>query len=408
MSSKRTARSAGRRLRLEFLETREVPDATVPNTDPAKPTDTVPVQTSPPDTKPTDPAQTTPPPDSRPTDPAPGGIIVPAVDPADPTVIYTTSAVDGEPQGPVVDLSTQTSISNLKPSLGDTVTIKVTVTNNGDVQATGVQLTTTLPAGMTFVSSDVGPSKYDPTTGAWDVGTLAFKGKAVLTLKAKVTDAAAQEFSATISHSDQADDKETNNAAAVNVTPVLGSLKLTKTVSTPAVAVGSTVVFTLAVGNGGPGMARGVTVTDTLGSGLLFARVVSASHGSFNPATGTWTIGALPAGQIAVLRMAVVVNKFAQIDSPASITGGTGYDPARSKVDATAVITGVRPNGQATWAFFNGPMFGVGTPPVPSAAKPTTPVLPAFPIQVVSGSQATTYPSLLQFLLTTGFKFVGH
>jgi uncharacterized repeat protein (TIGR01451 family) len=405
MSNKRFNRAAGRRLRLEFLETRDVPDGTVPtidqpNTDPA-----VPVQSSPPtDTKPTDPAPTTPPPDARPTDPAPD-VLNPG-NPDDPNVIFTTAAVDGTPQGPPVDLAALTTISKTRPSLGDVVIIKVTVTNNGPVEATGVQVTSLLPAGMTFVSSDVGPSKYDPATGAWDVGTLAFKAKAVLTLKAKVTDVAAQEVGATITHSDQADDKETNNASAVAMTPVLGALNLSKTVSTPAVAVGSTVVFTLAVGNAGPGTARGVVVTDTFGPGLAFAKVLSASQGVFNAATGVWNVGTVPAGSIAVLRVVMNVTKFAKIESPASITGGTGFDPARSKVDATASITGVRPNGPATWAYFAGPMFGLGTTPVPTSAKPQ--ILPAAPITLVNGGMTTTVPSLMQFLLGAGFKFPGH
>jgi uncharacterized repeat protein (TIGR01451 family) len=389
MSSKRTARSAGRRLRLEFLEAREVPDAGAPDIDPLPPDATIPVQM---------------PVDPKPADPATDGVVVPDGNPDE--LIYTTSAVDGIPQGPAVDLAALATIDRLKPSLGDAVTVKVTVTNDGPVEATGVQVTAALPAGMTFVSASVGPSKYDPLTGIWDVGSLASKGKVVLTLKAKVTDVAPQSVGATITHSDQADDKAENNAATITVTPVLGALNLSKTVSTPAVAVGSTVVFTLAVGNAGPGTARGVTVTDTFGSGLAFAKVLTATHGSFNQVTGVWTIGALPAGTTAVLRLVMVVNKFARIESPASITGGTGFDPARSKVEATAAITGVRPNGMATWSYFAGPGFGLGTTPVPTPAKGS--VLPSVPVTLFNGKTAITVPSLLQFLMATGFQFRAH
>jgi uncharacterized repeat protein (TIGR01451 family) len=412
MASKRSSTAAGRRLRLQSLEDRFVPDGGAPTITP--PTDpTVPAQTGT-DTPPPNPAPggtntgtgtsqsgtDTPPPN-----PSPGDVIVPAADPNDPNIIFTTS-VDGTPQAPTVDLAAQTTIDRIKPSLGDVVTVKVTVTNNGLVEATGVQVTAALPAGMTFVSSDVGAAKYDPTTGVWTVGTLASKGKAVLTLKAKVTDAAPMDVSAAISHSDQADDTDTNNTSAVSVTPVLGALNLSKTVSTPAVAVGSTVVFTLAVGNAGPGTARGVVVTDTFGSGLAFARVLSSSQGTFNAATGVWNVGTVPAGTTAMLRLVMVVNKFAKIDSPASITGGTGFDPARSKVDATASITGVKPNGMATWSYFAGPMFGMGTSPVPPPAK--SQVMPAAPITVVNGGTTTIVPNLMQFLVAAGFKFTGH
>jgi uncharacterized repeat protein (TIGR01451 family) len=373
-----TNRSAGRRLRLESLEGREVP-AAIAGSDPTNPVDpTVPAQTGT-DTSSADPVVV---------------INTGATNP-DPGTVTTTSAADGNPQAPAVDLALATTIDRPKPSLGDIVTLKVTVTNNGSVQATGVAATVTLPAGMTFVSSDAGANKFDPTTGTWTPGTVATAGKVTLTLKAKVTDAAAGSVTAAISHADQSDNLADNNTTTTPVAPVLAKLNLMKSVSAASAAVGSTVVMAVAVGNGGPGRARDVVVTDTLGSGLIFVKALSATQGSYNPTTHTWTVGTVAPGTIAVLRVLVTVGRVGRIDSPATVSG-TGFDTTTSKLDATAAITGVKASNLSSWSYFAGPGFLLGPMPVPAA---------------VQGTMAMTYPtaSLLsaQFLLSKGFSLNG-
>jgi uncharacterized repeat protein (TIGR01451 family) len=379
MFSKRTSPLAGRRLRVELLEGRDVPasvtgDPVLPVIDPTIP-------------------------DQMVTDPGPDVINTGAINGEE--IIYMTG-VDATPQGPAVDLALTTSVDKLKPSIGGVVTLTLTITNNGPVQATGVTATAALPAGMTFVSASLGLAKFDPTTGTWSAGTIAAKGKAVLTIKATVTDAAPQSIATSITHADQTDDLPNNNTASATVSPVLGALNLSKTVSTPAVNVGSTVVFTIAVGNKGPGMARNVLVTDTFAAGLAFVKVLSATQGSFSPGPGVWNVGAVPAGTIAVLRYAVTVNKFARIESPATLTG-IGFDPTRSNVNATVAVTGVKPNGTATWAYFAATSFGHGPAPVPVQAKGAT----TTPLTAVNSGTATLSPLLKQYLLAAGFKLPG-
>ena len=86
MFNKRTTRST--RLRVEFLETREVPDGN-PTTDPLPPDDTIPVQMPP---APVDPA----------TDPIQTG------NPDDPDVIFQTTST---PQVPPVDLAATLTVT---------------------------------------------------------------------------------------------------------------------------------------------------------------------------------------------------------------------------------------------------------------------------------------------------------
>ncbi len=71
------------------------------------------------------------------------------------------------------------------PNVGDTVTFQIAVTNNGPLQATGVELTGLIPAGLTYVS-DSGDGLYDPGTGIWTVGTVAAGATVTLEINATV------------------------------------------------------------------------------------------------------------------------------------------------------------------------------------------------------------------------------
>ncbi len=83
------------------------------------------------------------------------------------------------------DLSVTKTVNNAAPTVGDNVTFTVTVTNNGPLAASGVQLSDQLPAGLTFASSTPsGSTTYDSATGLWNVGGLASGASATLTIVA--------------------------------------------------------------------------------------------------------------------------------------------------------------------------------------------------------------------------------
>jgi len=65
-------------------------------------------------------------------------------------------------------------------AVGSNVTFTVTATNNGPSDASGVQVTDQLPAGLTYVSSTPSAGTYTSGTGVWDIGTLANGGSATL------------------------------------------------------------------------------------------------------------------------------------------------------------------------------------------------------------------------------------
>jgi uncharacterized repeat protein (TIGR01451 family) len=80
------------------------------------------------------------------------------------------------------DLALSKFVDNATPSVGDTITYTIVVTNNGPEGATGVVVTDSLPAGVVFVSSTTSQGSYDSGTGLWNVGAVANLASATLTI----------------------------------------------------------------------------------------------------------------------------------------------------------------------------------------------------------------------------------
>jgi len=71
------------------------------------------------------------------------------------------------------DLGLTASFDTLAASAGDTVEIRITVQNAGPQTATSVEVTDTVPAALTFLSSTATRGSYSAATRIWTVGTLA-------------------------------------------------------------------------------------------------------------------------------------------------------------------------------------------------------------------------------------------
>lgn len=93
--------------------------------------------------------------------------------------------------------------------------------------------------------------------------------------------------------------------------PSYADLSLSKTVSTATPAAGATITYTLQVTNaaGSPTTATGVTVTDLLPAGTSY--VSHSGFGTYNSATGLWTVGSVAAGQTRTLSIQATVTAMA-------------------------------------------------------------------------------------------------
>ncbi|MBP0011210.1 MAG: tandem-95 repeat protein [Roseofilum sp. Belize Diploria] len=108
------------------------------------------------------------------------------------------------------DLDLLKSISNTSPNVGDTLTYTLTLSNTGPANATGVEVSEQLPAGLTFVSSTPSQGTYNNGSGIWDVGTVNNSANATLEIVATVNAGATSlSNTAQVSASDQTDPDST-------------------------------------------------------------------------------------------------------------------------------------------------------------------------------------------------------
>jgi uncharacterized repeat protein (TIGR01451 family) len=254
---------------------------------------------------------------------------------------------------PQIDLEVQQALTTPPVHLGDEATITVTLTNKGPSNATGVEVTDRLPAGLTWLSDDSGGA-YDPETGIWNVGTVNADGTRTLTIRvrvdalttvnhAEVTAADQDDIDSTPGENpldaDHAPDEDDESALPITVAPLI-DLSLHKS-STPAtVNQLEQATFTLAVTNDGPSPATGVVVTDQLPAGVEY---VSHSGGTYDPATGLWTIGDLDVDATAELDIVVHVSGAGPITNRAQVTAadqddvdstpGNGFTPDHATED---------------------------------------------------------------------------
>ncbi|MDI9619006.1 DUF11 domain-containing protein, partial [Methanothermobacter sp.] len=114
-------------------------------------------------------------------------------------------------------------------------------------------------------------------------------------------------------------DKSAN--ATVTVNP-RAELIINKTVDRRAVRVGQNVRFTITVTNNGPDTALNTMVTDRLPDAMRYISS-NATRGSYNPATGVWMVGDLPAGSSAVLDMVVQLIRRGTFVNVATVSSGS-------------------------------------------------------------------------------------
>ena len=96
------------------------------------------------------------------------------------------SATDTDGITVAADLSLTKTAAPTSVNVGSNVVYTLTVSNAGPAPATGVTVTDTLPAGLTYVSNDCGAAFAAPTL-TWSVGALAVSASATCHVTATVT-----------------------------------------------------------------------------------------------------------------------------------------------------------------------------------------------------------------------------
>jgi len=241
-------------------------------------------------------------------------------------------------QTPSADLAVAKSVSNATPNVGDVVTFTVTVSDNGTDSATSVTVTDLLPAGLTFVSANPSQGTYASATGLWTIGTITTSVAQTLAVQARVDSPNARTNTATITFADQFDPSAANNTASATETPQQADLAVSKTVSNATPNVGDIVTFTVTVTDNGLDSATNAAVADLLPAGLTFISA-SPSQGSYDSATGVWTIGTITPAVPQTLTVQARVVSAAPQTNTATITHADQFDPDTANNSASATET---------------------------------------------------------------------
>ena len=220
------------------------------------------------------------------------------------------------------DLSLNKTVDDARPNVGDEVVFTVTINNQGPDAATGIEVTEVLSDGLMFVDASL--ESYDSGSGVWTVGSLAVGQTQTLMITAEVAAAGPASNIASVTASDQPDPDSSDNQATVTVTPQVADLSLVKTVDDLSASVGDDVTFTIAVNNAGPDTATGVTVTDQLPAGLQFIDATGA--GSYDEASGVWTIGSVAADSTVTLDIVATLTGQS-VENVAQVATSDQFDP---------------------------------------------------------------------------------
>ncbi|WP_329025140.1 DUF7507 domain-containing protein [Streptomyces sp. NBC_00690] len=277
---------------------------------------------------------------------------------------------------------TKTAIPAGPLEVGDVVTYRVTTKNEGGGAAENLVLTDVIPQGTTYLPGSLriidGPNagaktdtpgddqaSYDAAAnkvvfhlgnGASGVEGGSLPNTETLpagtTVEYRVTIdliSGGKQISntATASYENRLGDQpepltSTSNEQVTQVKPA-ADLAVTKAADATTVTVGQTVTYRITVHNSGPNQATGVSVTDQLPDGLTFLSA-DGTPGSYDPATGQWTVGDLADDAFATLVLRAKATKAGRIGNTATVTGNEKDPDTTNNTDAVTICVEPAPS----------------------------------------------------------------
>jgi len=265
------------------------------------------------------------------------------------------------------------------PGLGERFSYTITVTNQGVDAATNVRITDALPNGLELVSvspaSGIGSaSGYgDQWTGR--IASLAPGASASFTVTVYSYITGTLRGATTVTADNDYDASNNAVEGGTTVNPVVSppaDLSLGQTVDNALPNVGDQVTITITLKNNGPGTATEVKVRDALPAGLEYVSS-RADLGSYDPATGIWTVGNLPPDVSVTLRIVVKMTGATGVVNTAEVHAVAEADP-----NSTPNNNEPGENDQASVTI------GVVPPTEPEPDPNTAPTLAAIPDQTVN------------------------
>jgi uncharacterized repeat protein (TIGR01451 family) len=235
------------------------------------------------------------------------------------------------------DFQVTKTASNTTPAAGQNVTWTITIVNNGPNPATGIVVTDLLPAGVSYVSDTPSVGSFASSgkaAGQWSGFALNnfpnVPYSATLQIVSSVDAGTAGQTitnNAFFTSAGIADADESNNVGSAFIAVAGTDLRITKTATPGYPGIGDTVSYTLTVFNDGPNSASGVIVNDLLPAEMSYA---SHSGGSYDPASGIWSVGNLANGASSQLTIQATVRNESNlllITNTATVSAPAVGDP---------------------------------------------------------------------------------
>lgn len=256
-----------------------------------------------------------------------------------------------EPATP--DLEINKVVNNSTPIEGETIIYTISVTNPGDFEASGVQVTDELPNGVTYQSHTASQGTYNTSTDLWNIGTLAEGDTTTVTLTIVATVnngtlGSTITNNAEITQINENDPELNNNSNSAGITVVAESsdIKVLKIVDNSVPVEGDFINYTVSVTNQGPRNATNLKIIDQLPSGVTF-QSANPSVGIYNNTTGIWDIGTFVNGASASLVINVRVDQNTEgntIANTAAVQTVDQNDPNSANNSSTASVTVTQAN----------------------------------------------------------------
>lgn len=251
------------------------------------------------------------------------------------------------PAGPAQADLAVTKLDSPDPvfSAGPDLEYTITVDNNGPDAATGVTLTDTLPAGVSFVFAAASKGACgNPDAGGTlvcELGSLAVGSNSTVTVivtPEPVTEPTELTNTATVAAVEN-DPVPGNNSitATTTVNPPSADMSVGVTSTPSAPAIGDTVTYTITVGNDGPSSNSGVTVTATLPAGATFESA-TIDQGDCELVEGSLvcTIGVMEAGAGVTAEVIITPDEAGTLTFIVEVSGDAN-DPATENDTAEEV-----------------------------------------------------------------------
>lgn len=250
---------------------------------------------------------------------------------------------------PMADLTITMAESSETVERGNPLTYTVTATNQGPDTATGVVVTTTLPARLRVesVSANQGNCQGEPLV--CQMGTLTSGSQATITITGTPVAAPWTLSNRASVLSDLPDPTVSNNSMKITTAvtaPKEGptaDLSLIKNDDTDPATIGVPFQYTLTVSNNGPDKASEVILTETLPP--------EVSVGTAIPNQGTCTgtrqlicrLGSLEEGAIATVTIEVIPTTVTILNSQAQVTSSATDPTPDNNRDTEATLVEVVP-----------------------------------------------------------------